>query len=41
MIKEYKNGRFEGEFDSLGNRIKGTFYYKNGDKYVGSWFNEK
>ena len=31
MIKEYKNGRFEGELDELGNRVNGTFFYKNGD----------
>ena len=41
MRKDYKNGYFEGELNSAGQREKGTFYFNNGDKYEGRYINDK
>ena len=41
MRKDYKNGYFEGELNSAGQREKGVFYYNSGAKYEGMYINDK
>ena len=39
IIKEYENGRYEGELITKENKGKGIFIYKSGCKYEGEWKN--
>ena len=39
IIKEYENGRYEGELITKENKGKGIFLYKSGCKYEGEWKN--
>ena len=40
-IKEYPNGRYEGELKNNKREGKGIFYHNNGDRYEGEYKNDK
>ena len=41
QIKDYENGRYEGEFKNGKREGKGIYYYKDGDRYEGEFKNDK